>query len=53
MFIIGERINGMFKDIAQAIREQDPVQYRNGRAGRMRPVPVTSISTPVRQPESD
>ena len=24
MFIIGERINGMFKDIAQAIREQDP-----------------------------
>ncbi|HZK25158.1 MAG TPA: dihydropteroate synthase [Oscillospiraceae bacterium] len=24
MFIIGERINGMFKDIAHAIREQDP-----------------------------
>jgi 5-methyltetrahydrofolate corrinoid/iron sulfur protein methyltransferase len=24
MFIIGERINGMFKDIAQAIRDEDP-----------------------------
>ena len=24
MFIIGERINGMFKDIAQAIKDEDP-----------------------------
>jgi 5-methyltetrahydrofolate corrinoid/iron sulfur protein methyltransferase len=28
MFIIGERINGSFQDIAKAIREQDPVPVR-------------------------
>ena len=41
MIIIGERINGMFKDIARLLRNRIPVQSRSGPASRNREAQTT------------
>lgn len=46
MFIIGERINGMFKDIAQVSVKRTPLPSITGPRSRKRAAHVTLTSTP-------
>ena len=48
MFIIGERINGMFRSVARAIAERDEAVIADRPGARSRPALMPWTSTPGR-----